>query len=881
MTRNDLTIPALFFQNVERYPDRSAFVIFHDEEKRSILYQNILRDVKTLARYLSRECTQGDRIMIYSENRPEWCIAYLAIVSLGMIAVPIDAELGSDEYLRIVEDSEARLVFCSGKTAPKMKPPEIPAKKIVNFDEESYHSALSAGPGDFTFPVVSPGDVASLIYTSGTTGVPKGVMLTHANFCSDAEGIIQAEIVTRRDNVLAVLPLHHTYAFMCTFLVPFFIGATITYPASLKGPDLTHAIKESGVTILLGVPQLLDLFYGAIIRNIDAQPFSRRLLARTFLEMGRFSREKLDLNIGRVLFSSVHQRFGKQFRFMASGGARLSPDTMRGLEAIGFTVLEGYGLTETSPVVTFNPITKRKAGSVGKPLEGVEIRIEREPGMEQAKEGEIVIRGDMVMKGYYRMPLETERVLKDGWFSSGDLGYLDDEGYLFITGRKKEVIVLSSGKNIYPEEVEKAYQRLPLIKEIGVFEKQEEGRVTLHALIIPDFEYAKQQKIANIHETLKWGIQGISLRLPPWMRLNGFTLSPNPLPRTRLGKIKRFQMKEIAGQSESTREIRRAEEQELGPVPRKVIGAVQSVMGSTIPVQISDNLELDLGIDSLKRIELAVGIEKLFSLSLPETFLLDVQTVAELAEKIRILIEQGGQPLSAGGKTFRDVLLRKPDPEQVKAIGLKQNPLVNLFVRGALCSIALIFRLYFGTEVKGRDRIPEPPFILLSNHASYIDAFFIASHIPFRVFRNIFFQGAQQYFRSKPMRLFARVAHVIPIDPDSYLASALALSAYVLGEQKSLCIFPEGGRSMDGGIMPFRGGIGILSSELRVPMVPVRLEGTFEAMPRGRKIPKRVKLTMIIGHPIPVEEIDRLKGKGGDGYQAIADLARERVEQLL
>lgn len=863
-----------FLERVDSYAGKEAFCIYRGEEKQSILYGEIKRRITALALALTSRISRGDRVAIWSENRPDWCVAYMALTALGCVAVPVDSELGGDECANIYTSSGSALIFVSRKTVQKLAGEKVSPERVISFDEQDY-GAMIGGTGEgFRVPDVLPDDLASIIYTSGTTGTPKGVMLTHRNFISDAEAVEKTGIISSGDNVLGILPLHHTYAFMCTFILPFLLGATITQPASLKGPDLTHAIRDSGVTIMIGVPQLLELFYQSIRRNIEAMSFLKRLMAHTMLVMGGFFRERFDLNLGRLLFRSVHGKFGSQFRFMTSGGARLEPAIMKGLEAVGFTILEGYGLTETSPVVTFNPVEKRKPGSAGKALDGAEIKIV--PREEGAREGEIMIKGDMVMKGYYGMPEETAKVLGNEWFHSGDLGYMDHEGFVFITGRQKEVIVLSSGKNIYPEEVEKEYQRLPLISEIGIFQKGE----SLHAVIVPDFEQAKKMKVANIHEALKWDVNGVSIRLPSYTRIKGYTLFSEPLPRTRLGKLRRFQLAELAKRAgEGKQEISQRREP-LDATAEKVIKALQVFLPEPSDPGLNDNLELDLGIDSLKRIELTVELEKAFSRALPETFMVDVQKVSDLVEKLKQTESEGGAPPEEPARTFRDILFKEPSPEALKDIGLKGNGFVDLAVRVLIFFLRMISRLWLGTEMRGIEKIPPAPFIMVSNHASYLDSFLIAIHLPFGLFRKLFFQGAQEYFQGRLLRCFARAAHVIPIDPDAYMTSALSLSAHVLREGRSLFIFPEGGRSIDGSVMPFRKGIGILSAELGVPLVPVKLTGTYASMPRGAFFPKKEKVMITIGSPLTSDEIEGLKSQESDPYQAIADRARDRVMAL-
>ena len=556
-------IHELFLKSISEYKDNIAFhyldqsvISKTDQTWKATTYNELLSNVKGIASYLIKKgFKKGDKIAIISENRPEWCASYLAISLSGGVAVPIDAQLGPHEIKNLLTDSESKLVFHSSKTEENVRKAvrdlltsHFSLLTLINFDSPEFKDICKT-PAINNYPEVSGEDVTSIIYTSGTTGIPKGVQLTHGNFCSDAEAIIKAGIVTHNDNVLSVLPLHHTYAFMCTFLVPVLLGASITFPPSLKGPELISTIKDKGVTILVGVPQLLELIRNGILNRIKQLPDPIPKIMIGILNLCGNLKQIFGINPGKLIFKSVHRAIGKRFRFFTSGGAKLDPEVMKDLEAFGFTVLEGYGLTETSPVVTFNPVAKRKTGSAGKLLPSVKIKIidtERHEESGVMDEGEIAIKGPMLMKGYYKNPQATGQVIKKGWFFSGDLGYVDEDGYLFITGRLKEVIVLSSGKNVYPEDVEKQYMKIPLIKEICVMGIEDKGIAeSLHAVIVPDFEYAKKAQFGNLHETLKWDINNISLHMPQYMRIKGYTIYSDPLPRTPLGKLRRFMIKDL------------------------------------------------------------------------------------------------------------------------------------------------------------------------------------------------------------------------------------------------------------------------------------------------------------------------------------------------
>ncbi len=885
------TIYSLFFKTATEYKDNIAFHYF-DKTWKEIAYGNLLITTKGIASHLiQNKIKKGDRIAIISENRPEWCTSYLAISLSGGIAVPIDAQLGPDEIRNLLADSESKLVFHTSKTeenvkrAVKVSTNQSLFVKLINFDSPEFKDLFRTKEVN-EYPRITEEDVASIIYTSGTTGIPKGVQLTHKNFCSDAEAIIKAEIVTQKDNVFSVLPFHHTYPFMCTFLVPIFLGAASTFAPSLKGPELISTIKDKNVTILIGVPQLLELIRNGILNRIKQLPGLIQKIMVGILNLGGNLKKSLGINLGRLIFKSAHNAFGERFRLIASGGAKLAPEVMKDLEAFGFTVVEGYGLTETSPVVTFNPIKERREGSAGKPLPSVEIKIIHPEGTQELgvmEEGEVAIKGPMVMKGYYKNPQATGQAIKEGWFFSGDLGYKDKDGYLFITGRLKEVIVLGSGKNVYPEEVEKQYMKIPLIKEICVMGIEEKGIVeSLQAVIVPNLEYAKKAQIGNLQETLKWEINNISLQLPPYMRIKGYTIYPDPLPKTPLGKLRRFMVKDLikakGKELRAKKEDKDLIEDETG---RKVIECIKPLLKERFPIQSTDNLELDLGLDSLARIELVVSLEKAFSMTLPETFAAEIQTVGELVKRIkeygtRGVIEIEKMPM------WKDILKTEPGFDDRKKVGLHHSFLEWLIILICLGTVKIFFKIFFRLKVEGLENLPEKgPYIITPNHASYLDGFNVVAALLSKSFRDLYSLGFQKYFTGRFKESFARLAHIIPIDPETYLNRALRMASYILRNGKSLLIFPEGGRSYDGELMEFKKGVGILSIELNVPVIPAYIKGSFEALPRGAIRPKFTEMEIAFGKPFYPSDFDMSrKPEGLDGYQFFVNELRERVLSL-
>lgn len=867
---NSMTISGLLQKSLEKHKDNIAFNYF-DLQWKTLTYHDFGESVKNISFYLRDTIgiRRGDRVAIILENRPEWGMVYFGIVSISAIAVPIDARSSKEEVENLINDSKAVFIFFSEKTSSSV--PE--GKKGINIDSNYfYKSCRSRKEGLGTYPYADGAsypvgsDIASIIYTSGTTGRPKGVMLSHDNFCSDARAAIQAGIVNEKDNVLSILPLHHTYPFMCTLLVPVMIGASITYPPSLKGPEIISTIKEKGVTILVGVPQVLEMIRDGILRRFNELPFLISVSLKAILKVSLYLRRKSNINTGKIIFQAIHKRLGRQFRFFTSGGARLDPFVLNDLEALGFTVLEGYGLTETSPIVTFNLPKKSKPGSVGRPIPSVDIKI---INPSESGEGEIAIKGPMVMLGYFQNPEETSNVIIDGWLRTGDLGYLDNEGFLFITGRVKEVIVLSSGKNVYPEDVEREYLRIPLIKEICVFGIESKGLIeSLHALVVPDFEYAKKERIANLYEAMKWEINQVSMKLPPPMRIKGFTIYQEPLPRTALGKLKRYLITDIYRSRGIARKKEEDQRIKADEFSNKVAACIKSLIKEDVPVRLDDNLEIDLGFDSLKRIELVVSLENAFGLKLPEGFTSEIVTVGDIIERLKKEIERG-EKITTG-----------PERES-RRVGLYQGYIERAVVFVLLTLAKILLKIIFRLDVREIENIPPHPFIIAPNHSSYLDGFVIAASLPYSSFSRLFFQGFQRYFRGKLSSLFGRLAHVIPIDPETFLSKALDTSSLLIKRGYSLCIFPEGGRTFDGNIMEFKKGIGVLSINNNIPVVPTLIEGTFDALPRGAIFPRPSRIKVIFGKPLYPRAVDLQEAPSDiDKYSFFSFKIREEVIRL-
>jgi len=701
---------------------------------REISYRELIENVSSFAR--AADILPGDRVLIVSENRPEWAYSLFGVWRRGGIAVPVDFMSEPDEIAYVLKDAEPRLIFCSNQTADRV----AAAVKSVGGKVEVLNYDVLTPPKPYEKAVNrEKEDLALILYTSGTTGKPKGVMLSFGNLLSNIEGVSETGIARREDSTLAILPFHHSYPLMVTLLLPLHIGATVVFLDRLTPEDIMEKLQRYRITILVGVPRLYRLFHRRIVEEIEKNALARIL----FILMRKVESPALR----RKVFSRVHRTFGGSIKFMVSGGAKLDPDVAEDLTTLGFTVVEGYGLTETSPIVTFNPPDRVKLGSVGMPIKGVLVRI--------SQEGEVLVKGPNVMKGYWKREKETAEVIKHGWLYTGDLGYLDEEGYLFITGRKKEIIVLGTGKNVNPEEIEDLLLKEgDLVKEAGVFEL--EGK--LHALIYPDLEKAKEKGIVNLQETIKWEIiDRVNRRLPEWKRIAGFRLAESELPKTRLGKLKRFLLPDIY---HKTGKLKREEdttllESEEGRLLKAYLE--RETEQSVFP---SSHIELDLGLDSLGKIELLTFLEKTFGVSLSEEELSRYSTVGEIVR----YIQNHRRRLSSGEISWKEILQNAPPYTP------PDFPFIFSLGRRIL---HILFRIYNRAEIEGVENFPPKPFIIAPNHTSYIDGFLIASLLPEEIAKDTYFLGEETYFKNPVTSLFAKLAHVTTVNINRRLRDSL------------------------------------------------------------------------------------------------------------
>src|SRR5688572_15311003 len=599
------TIIELTEQAVATHGRLRALVIKPGFRTRIWTYADIGEQVPRLAHRLRDKGIQpGERIIIWAVNRPEWSISFLGALWAGAVVVPLDYRTTDELAMKVAAQTGARLVLASTPTLKAASRMELPVLTV-----ESLVDQARTGP-KLPRPDVDPDSLAEIVFTSGTTGDPKGVMLTHRNIATNAASLRSVVPIGPETRLLSILPLSHMYGLNPGLLAPLIAGASVVYPTSLQPPVLARTFREQRVTMLLAVPQIVKLLTNAVERRVDAT--GKRA---TFERLHGLARH-LPMPLRRILFRPVLSRFGGALRFLAVGGAAMNPTIARRWEQMGVSSLQGYGATETAPVVAFTRIEHNKIGTVGEVIPGVEVRI--------GADGEILVRGPNVFKGYWERPDATAAVLEDGWYHTGDHGILDDEGFLTLQGRKKDMLVMPDGTKVHPDDVEQVLIRDARVRDASVIGlERESGEVQVHAALIlrEDVDAEAVIREANRH-------------LGGHQQIRGWTIWPDDdFPRTPSMKVRKPEVLAWAeAGAGSAPPPDAAEPAAAGSAVERLVGQLEGVPQDRIGPDA--RLSSDLGIDSLGRVELLSLIEEDLGVYIDDGELDPEETVGGLQEKV-------------------------------------------------------------------------------------------------------------------------------------------------------------------------------------------------------------------------------------------------------
>lgn len=867
-------------QWAESDPGRFAFALDSSERVEEYTYGDVVKQSFRIAASLSAAGVRpGDRIGILMDNSPHWVFALLGIIRIGGIGVPLSTLLPSASVHRLVDHADCRLVFTDESNldttleALEGSDVEVVARTPSVSGMQGWDAFLERGDKAEWNAAPSPDGTAVLMYTSGTTGNPKGVKITAKGLSHDIYGIVELLELSPDSRTLSVLPFSHVLPLVANGPGALAAGCGVVFLTAISPQRIVDAFKRHRIRFFVCVPQFFYAVHKRILAQVAEQPWLQQKVFGLLLAL---SRKMKNPRLSRRLFSRIHQSIGPELELLITGGSRFAPSIAEDFQALGYSMVQAYGLTETSAAATITPVSRNAVGTVGLPLRGVTVRI-NDPN--EAGIGEVCISGEVLMQGYYQNASATDETLRDGWLHTGDLGQLDAAGNLTITGRSKDVIVLSSGKNIYPEEVEEHYEKCPYIKEMCVMSMPDVSGPgdTLHAVVVPDLDEFRKRNQTAIAQMIRYQLENRSKELASFMRVHSLTVRNEGLPRTATRKLKRFQIYEEEVQGLSTRDAATTPMEDhtrlregVGARVAKAIHEAKPDLGGLEPDM---NFDLDLGFDSLGRVELLATIETDLGVELAEEVANRILTIAELIEAL----QEADSVDRAPGRSWKEKLTTDNDEELAREYIRDSRASLTFFGFPTIRLFGLMARIPFRTKVRGLEKLPDSgPFLICPNHVSFLDPFLICSVLPFRVIRDIFILGYSAYFEGTIGSRLGNSVNIVPVDPNSNLTKAMRIAAVGLRKDRILLVFPEGERSFDGHLTEFKKGAAILSIELDVPLVPVGIRGTFAAWPRGGNL-KAHPVEIVVGDPIHPNGFRN----ASDPYAAINDRLKNAVAGLL
>jgi long-chain acyl-CoA synthetase len=864
---------------MEERGDEPAVISIRDGEISAWSYRRLGDVVGRLVTGLHEAGLQASEpAAIYAPNSLEWIAIALALNAAGAMVVPIDDLVAGQRAWSVIADSGAKWIFSTRAHLAELRRAGatedfrlyvIDAANAHASGERHWRSLLADVPE--AIPELRPEQPACLFYTSGTTGPPKGFVLTHGNIGTNVRALASQGLVSCGDRALIPLPLHHAYPYVVGMLTSLESGMAVVLPQSVTGPHIARALHVARVSVIIGVPRLYEALLDGLEVRVAAHGRLAKWLFSSLMSFCVWSAQRLAVPIGPWMLRPIRRQVAPDLRLLLSGGARLEEDLSWKLESLGWQALSGYGLAETASVFTGNLPGKKRLGSAGAALADGEVRI-ADP--DESGVGSIELRGSSITSGYRNDPDANRAAFtQDGWFRTRDLGRIDDDGFLYVIGRATEVIVLGGGKKVNPEDLEKAYGSNPVIGEIAVLECGGQ----LVGLVRPDPGRIQEIGTLNVAHAVRIALVEVAQGLPPYERLAGFAIITRALPRTRLGKYQRFLLPDIyekarSGVREAAAAELSAEDREFlaDPLAARAWKLVSERYADKTPT-LDAHLALDLGVDSLEWMALTLELEARLGVALADADKAAIETVRDL---LIALTRAGAQPSAEKQARGRRILA---DRERwLRPLGPVSRVLgVLLFALNKL-----VMRGFFGLQVKGLEHLPSSgPFLLASNHASDLDPLAIAAALPFSQLKRLYWAGdIVRLFRNAALRQFCRAVHIYPVD-ERLPSSAIEMASLVLSRGGIQVWFPEAWRSPDGRLQPFLSGVGHLILTTRVPTLPAYIEGTFEAMPRTRRWPRRHPIRVIIGAQVDHETL-RGRGQGKSAEERVANALCAEVAAL-
>lgn len=823
--------------------------------EQNISYKQLLDYINLFAQQTPKDTAQPrtainmSKTLIFSENRPGWIYAFFSVWQNRGIAVPVDASSMVEDVVYILRDCQPSVIWTSSQKLPVV----TEALKIAGQDVkvmliDDYENAACEPRGrkteveDESIFVADNHEPALIIYTSGTTGSPKGVVLSYANLYANMYSVTyDVPIFNPERRTIILLPLHHILPLVGTVILPILGGGGVAICPSMSGPDIMATLAKGKIAIFVGVPRLWQTLYNGIKKKIDERAITRMLF--------KLCAKVNSPALSRKVFGAVHKKLGGHLAYCVSGGASLDKEIGEGLRTLGITMLEGYGMSETAPIISFTRPGDVIPGCVGLPMSTVKARI---------VDGEICVKGPNVMLGYYNRPEETAQVIdSEGYVHTGDLGFIDKLGRIHITGRSKEIIVLSNGKNVQPNEIEYKLEKYDdMVKEVAV---TQDGDL-LRAIIVPQEEWAKNLTDEEVEELLKRQvIEPYNRSVVNYKKIMSLFVYRNDLPRTKLEKLQRFKLKDIisAKPDVSSAKEKKAEDSQM-MTEEYVILKKYIENEKKMTIKPTDRLETDLAFDSLDNVGLQGFVEQAFGIVIKADEFIKFDSVQAIADHI------------AAHKT-------RVEAEYTNWHSLLSDDSSNLELPSAtfLTTSSSIFKTFLKIhnhlEIKGTENIPaNGNFIIAPNHQSFLDGPISVTGLNSETLRNTYFYATEEHVRGTVVKYLARNVNIIRMERHNLKNSILKLGE-VLKKGKNIVIFPEGRRTEDGNVGTFKKTFVILSKELQVPILPVRITGGYEAMPRGKKFPTTHKITVEYLKPIMPSE--------NDTYDQLSDKVKDAIVQ--
>ena len=755
-----------------------------------------------MASYLQKQgIEKGDKVAIWAPNSPSWAFSYFGILVVGAIVVPIDFAGGKNRAETIVKLSQAKFIIQSMYKFEKLDLRQLTDIGLKPVMIEDLPFILKSFNPIKKIIQVKPTEICEIVYTSGTTGDPKGVVLTHNNIVSNMlQACNHISLPVGGFNFLSVLPLSHMFEQTVGFLIPLYRGDKIIYPRTIKPSSIMEAFKEENIQAMLVVPRFLSLLKNTI---------ERELSAKHLIGLLRFNLTK------KIISRSIHKKFGKNFQMFITGGAALPLDVFTFWKELRFRVIEGYGLTECSPIVSGNTFEKQIPGSVGKPLKNVRVKLD---------DNELLVKGENVFSKYYQNLQATEEAFKDRWFRTGDYVDIDKNGNIFIKGRKKDVIVNASGINIYPDEIEAILNKTTGVKDSCVVGLDKGEGEEVHAVIL----------LKNKNENIAEIIKSANEKLDPLAQITGFSVWEDyDFPRTATLKIQKFKVKETL-LSKNKKENTASRDTLISLLANVSKKPEQEIKESAI-------LTADLGLNSLSRLELINYLEQEYRVDLEDTIINQNTRVSDL----------------------RKLLEKREKGKLQRGLWFWTNNRLGRAMREFLDTVfhEPISRLFFDLKIQGLPNLKniKGPVVFIANHVSYLDQPAIMYSLPTNLrYRTASATREEFFFSDRETPFFRKILfpysmvgfNTFLLPQKSGFRKSLAFMGKLIDNEVNILVFPEGERTRTGNLGNFMNGLGLMVKELQVPVVPIRIFGMEKIYPRGSKFPKKGKCTVLFGKPI-------------------------------